>query len=65
MTLLSSSAPLPPEFRGAVIALGNFDGFHRGHQAVVGRAQATVYRSLAGADFSGFAYFTSSALNRG
>ncbi|MBC2778520.1 bifunctional riboflavin kinase/FAD synthetase [Parasphingopyxis marina] len=24
--------------RGAVIALGNFDGFHRGHQAVVGRA---------------------------
>jgi riboflavin kinase / FMN adenylyltransferase len=24
--------------RGAVIALGNFDGFHLGHQAVVGRA---------------------------
>jgi riboflavin kinase/FMN adenylyltransferase len=24
--------------RGGVIALGNFDGFHRGHQAVVGRA---------------------------
>ena len=40
MTLLSSSAPLPPEMRGAVIALGNFDGFHRGHQAVVGRAVA-------------------------
>jgi riboflavin kinase/FMN adenylyltransferase len=40
MTLLSSDAPLPPEFRGAVIALGNFDGFHRGHQAVVGRAIA-------------------------
>jgi riboflavin kinase/FMN adenylyltransferase len=40
MTLLSSEAPLPPEFRGAVIALGNFDGFHRGHQAVVGRAVA-------------------------
>jgi len=40
MTLLSSSAPLPPEYRGAVIALGNFDGFHRGHQAVVGRAVA-------------------------
>ncbi len=29
---------LPSEFRGAVIALGNFDGFHIGHQAVVGRA---------------------------
>jgi riboflavin kinase/FMN adenylyltransferase len=38
MTLLSSEAPLPPEYRGAVIALGNFDGFHRGHQAVVGCA---------------------------
>ncbi len=31
---------LPPEFRGAVIALGNFDGFHFGHQAVVGKAVA-------------------------
>ncbi len=26
--------PLPPALRGAVIALGNFDGFHLGHQAV-------------------------------
>jgi len=24
--------------RGAIVALGNFDGFHLGHQAVVGRA---------------------------
>lgn len=24
--------------RGGVVALGNFDGFHKGHQAVVGRA---------------------------
>lgn len=38
MTLFPSGAPLPPDLRGAVIALGNFDGFHRGHQAVVGRA---------------------------
>ena len=30
----------PEEFRGAVIALGNFDGFHLGHQAVVNRAIA-------------------------
>ncbi|WP_428374252.1 hypothetical protein [Lichenicoccus sp.] len=30
--------PLPPELQGAVIALGNFDGFHIGHQAVVSRA---------------------------
>jgi riboflavin kinase / FMN adenylyltransferase len=26
--------PLPEAFRGAIIALGNFDGFHLGHQAV-------------------------------
>jgi riboflavin kinase/FMN adenylyltransferase len=26
--------PLPDAFRGAIIALGNFDGFHLGHQAV-------------------------------
>ena len=31
---LDAGAPLPPAYRGAVIALGNFDGFHRGHQAV-------------------------------
>lgn len=29
-----SREALPEAFRGAVIALGNFDGFHRGHQAV-------------------------------
>ena len=29
---------MPDALRGAVIALGNFDGFHLGHQAVVGRA---------------------------
>jgi len=26
--------PLPEAYRGAIIALGNFDGFHLGHQAV-------------------------------
>ena len=31
-----STVPLP--LRGAIVALGNFDGFHVGHQAVVGRA---------------------------
>lgn len=30
--------PLPDALRGAVLALGNFDGFHQGHQAVVGEA---------------------------
>ena len=32
--------PVSPFARGAVIALGNFDGIHRGHQAVIARARA-------------------------
>jgi riboflavin kinase/FMN adenylyltransferase len=40
MERLTSDAPVPDHLRGAVIAVGNFDGFHRGHQAVVGRAVA-------------------------
>ena len=31
---------LPAALRGGIAALGNFDGFHLGHQAVVGRALA-------------------------
>jgi riboflavin kinase/FMN adenylyltransferase len=38
MTRLTLDQPLTPELRGAIVALGNFDGFHLGHQAVVGRA---------------------------
>ncbi|MBX9884691.1 MAG: bifunctional riboflavin kinase/FMN adenylyltransferase, partial [Novosphingobium sp.] len=33
-----ASEPMPEALRGAVIALGNFDGFHLGHQAVAGEA---------------------------
>lgn len=40
MQRLDGHAPLPDAFRGGVVALGNFDGFHKGHQAVVGRAVA-------------------------
>ncbi len=39
MERLTSDVPVPPPWRNAVVALGNFDGFHRGHQAVVARAQ--------------------------
>ncbi|NNC72533.1 MAG: bifunctional riboflavin kinase/FAD synthetase [Sphingomonadaceae bacterium] len=38
MQRLSHRDPFPADLRGGVIALGNFDGFHKGHQAVVGRA---------------------------
>jgi riboflavin kinase/FMN adenylyltransferase len=35
---LTGNTPIPAEFRGGVVALGNFDGVHAGHQAVIGRA---------------------------
>jgi riboflavin kinase/FMN adenylyltransferase len=38
MRWLDHRNPMPEALRGAVIALGNFDGFHRGHQAVAGEA---------------------------
>ncbi len=37
---LDGNAPIPPEFRGGVVALGNFDGVHAGHQAVISAAVA-------------------------
>jgi len=40
MDRLTCDRPLPAHLRGGVVALGNFDGFHRGHQAVVGAAIA-------------------------
>ncbi|WP_439539364.1 bifunctional riboflavin kinase/FAD synthetase [Sphingomonas sp.] len=40
MERLDGAAAVPANLRGGIVALGNFDGFHRGHQAVVGRAVA-------------------------
>lgn len=40
MERLDGAASVPAQLRGGIVALGNFDGFHRGHQAVVGRAMA-------------------------
>jgi riboflavin kinase/FMN adenylyltransferase len=40
MERLDGGSAVPGRLRGGIVALGNFDGFHRGHQAVVGRAVA-------------------------
>ncbi|MER8433622.1 bifunctional riboflavin kinase/FAD synthetase [Mesorhizobium caraganae] len=41
---ISATAPLPAHLRGGVVAIGNFDGLHRGHQAVLERALAEAGR---------------------
>mgnify|MGYP001420606886 CR=1 FL=1 len=38
MRVIHGSDEIPPEARGAVLALGNFDGVHRGHQVLIRRA---------------------------
>lgn len=40
VTRIAHRDPPPPHLRGAIVALGNFDGFHMGHQAVVREAVA-------------------------
>jgi riboflavin kinase/FMN adenylyltransferase len=40
MQRLDGGAAVPESLAGGIVALGNFDGFHLGHQAVVGRAVA-------------------------
>jgi len=40
MQRLTLDGGIPDDLRGSIVALGNFDGFHLGHQAVVGRAVA-------------------------
>jgi riboflavin kinase/FMN adenylyltransferase len=40
MQRLTLAGGIPDSFKGSIVALGNFDGFHLGHQAVVSRAVA-------------------------
>lgn len=44
MRILRSSVALPPAARGAVVAIGNFDGVHRGHRRVIEQAVEVARR---------------------
>jgi riboflavin kinase/FMN adenylyltransferase len=45
MQRLTLAHGIPDELKGSIVALGNFDGFHLGHQAVVGRAVQRAFHA--------------------
>src|SRR3546814_3980431 len=44
MLILRSAAIFPPAMHGAVAAIGNFDGVHLGHRALVAAVNAEAAR---------------------
>ncbi|WBT37568.1 bifunctional riboflavin kinase/FAD synthetase [Hyphomicrobium sp. DMF-1] len=44
MLIVNGSSSVPPEAKGAVLALGNFDGVHRGHRVLISRAKEEARR---------------------
>ena len=55
MHIFRTWSEVPPPLKGGVIALGNFDGLHLGHQAVIGQAVATARAKNAAAAVMTFA----------
>ena len=49
MITLESFAEVPARVRGAYLAVGNFDGVHRGHTQLLGRLRARADRAGAAA----------------
>ena len=42
MDVVTGGGALPEKFRGSVVAIGNFDGMHRGHQQLLAEAEAVA-----------------------